>query len=157
MPRLVPERWRHPVERLRDDIHHTFDRWMPQIRTGRREEEEGFPSGMMMYPGPSVDVEETEREVMVYAELPGMERDDFQVEVLGDQLFLRGEKKVPGEDKKQIYYYSECSYGPFIRRISLPGEVNADQAEAEYKHGILKISLPKVEQSNARKVNVKSS
>jgi len=177
MARLVPESWRHPVERLRhpverlrhpvdqlrhpverlrEDVHHAFNRWLPQMRS-RRGEEQGRYSRLVMYPGPSVDVEETEHEVMVYAELPGMEKNDFEIEVLGDQLFLRGEKKMPAEDAKQVYYYSECSYGPFIRRIPLPGEVNADQADAEYKQGILKISLPKLKQPDARKVTIKAS
>ncbi|MEW5800740.1 MAG: Hsp20/alpha crystallin family protein [bacterium] len=156
MARLIPIRWRHPIERLREDIHHAFDRWMPELRP-RSEEEAGFPSGMMMYFGPAVDVIENEHEVVVYAELPGMERDDFRVEVLGDQVFLRGTKTMPSEEKKQIYYYTECSYGPFIRRISLPSEVDADRASAEFKYGLLRISLPKIVLPEARKVHIKSS
>jgi len=79
---------------------------------------------------------------------------DFSVELSGDRLVLKGEKKANREEKKRDYHYAECSYGSFTRSIPLPCEVDADKASARYARGVLIVTLPKTEAAKARRVKV---
>jgi len=97
---------------------------------------------------PRVDVEETETEVSVTAELPGLEEKDFELSVSEDGLLLRGEKREEHEDKASGW--RERSYGSFERSIPLPCEVEADQASAKFKHGVLRVRLPKSPKARER-------
>jgi HSP20 family protein len=106
---------------------------------------------------PQVDVVETDTEVKVQAELPGLEEKDFEVSVSQDTLTIRGEKKQEQEEKGRNYYRAERSYGSFQRSIPLPRNVDADRVSAEFTKGVLTISLPKVAAPKDRKkVVVKS-
>lgn len=107
---------------------------------------------------PRLDVAETEREITITAELPGMEQKDIEVSLADGLLTLRGEKKQSAEEKKEGFYHSECSYGSFSRSVTLPAEVDADKADASYANGVLKIHLPKTEpeQAKAKKIEVKT-
>ncbi|MFP4173058.1 MAG: Hsp20/alpha crystallin family protein [Candidatus Hydrogenedentota bacterium] len=156
MANLKPTEWRQRLGRLREDLANTVDQWLPE--RVRREEDTASPawSEAFMTPGgPKVDVEETDNEIRVTAELPGMDKEDFSAEITGNRLMLRGEKKSSREEQREgAYYYAECSYGSFVRTIPLPCEVNSDEAEGEYKNGVLKLRLPKTEQAKAKRVNV---
>jgi HSP20 family protein len=101
-----------------------------------------------------IDLEETEDEVIVQAELPGLNKDDFTVEVSGNRLVLRGEKRHETEEQRQGYYYAEHSYGTFARVIALPCEVDAGKAVATYRNGLLRITLPKTAQAKAKRLSV---
>jgi len=92
---------------------------------------------------PRVDVTESEKEINVAAELPGIEEKDIDVTVSGNSLTIKGEKKEEKEDKGKDYYRMERSYGSFSRTIPLPVEVETDHASASYKKGILLIKIPK--------------
>jgi len=142
--------------RLREEIDHTFDWLIPK----RRESEKAgmfapLMSSFFSPARPVVDMEEDENEFRVNAELPGLEKEDFKVELVGNQLVIRGEKKAGHEEKKRNFYYSECSYGSFSRSIPLPDQVDPNKIEATYKNGILSVHLPKTEQAKAKKVDVK--
>lgn len=100
---------------------------------------------------PRVDVTETEKEVKVTAELPGLEDKDVEVSLSHDVLTISGEKKAEKEDKGENYYRMERSYGSFQRAIQLPAEVNTDKVEAIFKNGILNITLPKTAAAQHRK------
>ena len=90
---------------------------------------------------PSLEVSESEKEIRISAELPGLEEKDVEV-LLGDGvLTLRGEKKSESEDKER--QFSERYYGRFERRIALPSEVEADQVRASFRNGVLTVTLPK--------------
>ena len=90
---------------------------------------------------PSLEVSESEKEIRISAELPGLEEKDVEV-LLGDGvLTLRGEKKSESEDKER--QFSERYYGRFERRIALPAEVEADQVRASFRNGVLTVTLPK--------------
>ncbi len=90
---------------------------------------------------PSLEVSETDKEIRISAELPGLEEKDVEV-LLGDGvLTLRGEKKSESEDKER--HFSERYYGRFERRIALPAEVEADQVQASFRNGVLSVTLPK--------------
>ncbi len=156
MANLVPAEWRKTFGRMRDDLLRTVDRWMPEAeRDAPTTGAEAWPMSFMQGGGPSVDVEEDENNFHVTAELPGMEKDDFSVEIMGDRLMIRGEKKSEREERKEgNYYYAECSYGSFARAIPLPCEVDTDKAEGNFKNGVLKLRLPKSEEAKAKRVNV---
>jgi len=107
---------------------------------------------------PRVNVSETDTEIKVTAELPGLEEKDLDVTLARDSLIIQGEKREEREDKKRDYYRMECSYGSFRRVIPLPVEVNADKAEAKFRKGVLTITLPKVETEvkEHKKIEVKT-
>lgn len=107
---------------------------------------------------PRLDVAETDKEITVTAELPGMEQKDIEVSMADGLLTLKGEKKHNAEEKKDGFYHAECSYGSFCRTVALPAEVDADKVDASYKNGVLKIHLPKTEpeQAETRKIQVKT-
>ena len=159
MANLMPTDWRQRLGRLRDDLASTVDQWLPErARPAEDRESATWPDTFMTPGGPKIDVEETDNEIRVTAELPGMDKEDFSAEIMGNRLVLRGEKKSSREEEKEgAYYYAECSYGSFVRTVPLPCEVNTDEAEGEYKNGVLKLRLPKTEEAKAKRVNVQVS
>lgn len=106
---------------------------------------------------PKIDVVETEKEIQVTAELPGMDEKDIEVNFSRDSLVIRGEKKVEKEDKKKGYYLMERSYGSFRRAIPVPAGVDPGKVDAKFKNGVLTISLPKTPeaQKEMKKIAVK--
>ena len=92
---------------------------------------------------PRLDVTEDAKAFTVTAELPGMNEKEIDLSVSGDTLTIRGEKKEEKEDKNKNYYYSERSYGTFMRSIPLPRQVETDKVSASFKKGVLTITLPK--------------
>ncbi len=94
---------------------------------------------------PQIDVDETDREVRVVAELPGMDSDDVQVTVANGVLTIRGEKRHEDEDTGRHHFRRECFYGQFARSVPIPSEVDVDRIQAKMKKGKLRVTLPKVE------------
>ena len=92
---------------------------------------------------PQIDLSETGEELRVTAELPGLDVNDIEVEVDGDLLTLKGEKKNQHEEEKGDYYHSERSYGAFRRTIQLPAEVDTNLVKAKFTKGVLEIAMPK--------------
>lgn len=107
---------------------------------------------------PAMDVQDTEKELVVKAELPGVQEKDIEVSVDDSSLTVKGEKKSEKEEKGKDYYRKECSCGSFLRSVQLPCEVDRDKVEATLKSGVLNIRLPKTAaaQKQARKVAVKA-
>jgi len=108
---------------------------------------------------PRVDVSETEKEIKVVAELPGMDEKDIQVTLERDALILSGEKKNEIEEKGKSFHRIERSFGSFQRVIPLETEVEADKVEAEFKKGVLTIVLPRPASAakQTQKINIKTS
>jgi len=101
---------------------------------------------------PRIEVSETEKEVTVNAELPGLDEKDITVDLDEDTLTIRGEKKGKHEEKGRRWYRSEVTYGAFERVIPLPAHIKGDKSKARFKKGVLTISLPKLEEeSNPRR------
>lgn len=94
---------------------------------------------------PRLDVTETEKNVEVKAELPGLERKDIDITLDRDLLVIKGEKKEEKEEKDRYYHRVERSYGTFCRSVRLPASVKDEKINATFKDGILTITLPKVE------------
>ncbi|MEJ5258751.1 MAG: Hsp20/alpha crystallin family protein [Anaerohalosphaeraceae bacterium] len=114
----------------------------------------GFDGGFY----PRMDVAETDKEITITAELPGIDQKDIEISLTDGVLTLKGEKKQSSEEKKEGYYHSERSFGAFSRSVALPVEVDENKVEATYKDGVLKIRLPKTENQKARakKIEVKA-
>jgi len=91
------------------------------------------------------DAFEDDERVVVRLEAPGMERDDFDVQVVGDALVVRGEKKFERESTEGRWRVLQCAYGSFHRSVPLPAAVRADAAQASYRNGVLRVELPKRE------------
>ena len=105
---------------------------------------------------PRVDVGETGKEVRITAELPGLEEKDVEVTLTNNILTIKGEKKVEKEEEEGDYYHSERSYGYFDRTIALPQGIDADNAKAKFKKGVLKVTIPKKPeaQSSRRRIEL---
>jgi len=97
------------------------------------------------YREPLIDVQETESEVIVLAELPGVSKEDIQVSIVDDNLELKAELKKEGKVEGERYFISERRYAGFYRRIRLPVKVDASKAKASFKNGVLEVRLPKLE------------
>ena len=107
---------------------------------------------------PRVDVSETDKEVRVEAELPGVEEKDIDVSVHDGYATIRGERKFEKEEKEKNYHRVERSHGTFQRSVALPVEVDDSKAEAVFKKGVLEIKLPKTNPSaGSKKIEVKSA
>jgi HSP20 family protein len=116
-----------------------------------RDEDTGFRGSWV----PSVDIYETEKhDLVLRAELPGMAREDIDVTVENGTVVLKGEKKFDAEVKEENYRRIERAYGTFHRSFTLPNTVDATKVAAEYKHGVLTITLPFKEEAKPRTINV---
>lgn len=99
---------------------------------------------------PPVNVREEDNQVVVSAELPGMEDKDIEVTVQKDTVRISGEKKEEAEANEKDFYRMESSYGRFDRTIDLPSEVDEDKAQAEFKNGVLHVRLPRSAESKTK-------
>jgi HSP20 family protein len=106
---------------------------------------------------PRLDVTEDAKTFTVTAELPGMSEKEIDLSISGDTLTIRGEKNDEKKDKNKNYYYSERSYGAFMRSIPLPRQVETDKVSASFKKGVLTITLPKTAAAmeSTKKIDVK--
>ena len=100
----------------------------------------GLPAGAM---APSIDVTESDNELKIEAELPGVDEKDVEVTVTDNLLTIKGEKKAEKEEKKKNYHLVERSYGSFVRSVPLPFAAEPGKAKATFKNGVLSITLPK--------------
>jgi HSP20 family protein len=118
----------------------------------------GWPAaGQPGAAAPSIDVSETDSEIKVEAELPGVDQKDVEVIVADNLLTIKGEKKAEKEEKKKDYHLIERSYGGFARSITLPFVAEPDKAKASFKNGVLTVTLPKPPEmkAKARKIAIK--
>jgi HSP20 family protein len=107
---------------------------------------------------PKVDIKETEKEVVITAEVAGVQPEDLEVKVYGDNLILSGEKKEEKEEKLANYYHMERRYGSFQRVLPLPAGANRDAIEATTSHGVLTVKIPKTNGAKdaGKKIEVKA-
>jgi HSP20 family protein len=112
---------------------------------------------------PRIDVSETDKEMTLTVELPGVEEKDIEVSLSGNQLTIKGEKKSGQEEKKdeegRVFHRVERSYGAFQRTMTVPFDVEPDKVAAQFKDGVLTVTLPKpqaaMDKPQARKIEVK--
>ncbi|HEY7179850.1 MAG TPA: Hsp20/alpha crystallin family protein [Blastocatellia bacterium] len=104
---------------------------------------------------PACDIYETDNEIVVKAELPEVKREDVHVSIENNLLTVRGERKFSDETKKENYHRVERSYGEFIRSFTLPSLVDANEVNAEFKDGVLRVTLAKREEAKPKQIEVK--
>lgn len=103
---------------------------------------------------PAVDIFESEGEIVVKAELPGMEKKDIMLNLENNVLTLKGERRFEKETKEENYHRVERSYGGFSRAFTIPTMVDEEKIRADYKDGVLKIVLPKKEQAKPKQIRI---
>jgi HSP20 family protein len=104
---------------------------------------------------PSCDIYETDNEIVVKAELPEVKKEDVKVSIDGNTLEITGERKFAEETKRENYHRIERSYGQFMRSFTLPNSVDSTKIGAEFKEGILRVTLPKREGAKPKQIEVK--
>ena len=104
---------------------------------------------------PRINVEENDNEWLISAELPGVAKEDVKVNYQDNVLTISGEKKFENEDKNKNYHRVERSYGKFSRSFTINSTILADKIDANYKDGILTISMPKAEEAKPKLIDVK--
>ena len=144
-PFMDLSRWERDMDRMMEAF---FDRrmrpWWP------------WPRGESVeFAAPAVDLYEEKNDIVVKAELPGIEKDNIEVSLSNHHLTIKGEKKNEKEIKAQNYYQSERSYGTFLRTLELPADVQGEKVKASFKNGILEVRLPKTENAKAKETKVK--
>jgi HSP20 family protein len=142
---LTPWRPMRELTSLREEMDQLWNRMFRDWPTME------FPRGDWI---PSFDVSETKDNVVVKAEVPGMDPKDIDISLADGILTLRGEKK-DREEKEENYYLTESRYGSFSRSIRLPHEVQSDKIKANYKNGVLKVTMPKSEEAKKKEVKIK--
>lgn len=153
VPTVYRDDDRHPffslqreMNRLFDDVFRTFDSRLPAV---------GWP-GSISAGWPNVEISETEKEIRITAEIPGLEEKDIELLLNDGVLTLRGEKRSEAEDRDR--HFSERYYGHFERRIPLGVEIEEDRVDARFKNGVLNIVLPKSAKAQAqtRRIAIKN-
>ncbi|MEJ2052311.1 MAG: Hsp20/alpha crystallin family protein [Calditrichaceae bacterium] len=138
-PRRVGNLWNTDVDRWFDDLFNSDMRLSDNISS--------------VYP--MVNVEETENEYLISAELPGMEKKDINISLDNNVLSISGEKKQEEKSEGKNYHRVERSYGKFYRSFELPNTVDREKIDANYKNGVLNVSLPKAEEAKPKQIEVK--
>ena len=154
--REVAPRYSDPFGMLRSEMDRLFDTF--------------FGGGLPTFPSPfgsgvgrssmlvpRIDVKETDKEIIIEAELPGAEEKDISVTLQNGILTLQGEKKIEYDEEKENFRMMERSYGSFQRSLRLPDTVDEDKVEARFDNGILKVSLPKRAEAGGtrRRIDIK--
>jgi len=134
----------HEMNRLFDTFYEGFG--LAPFGGGADERLPGF--------APRVNVSETDKDVTVSAELPGMDEKDVEVTLDDDVLTIRGEKKEEHEEKDGNWYHSERSYGSFQRAIAVPAGVDAEHVKARFKKGVLTVKMPKLAKQTESKKTI---
>lgn len=147
------EEWmeRSPVGSLRREMDRLFDRFF-----GAGEAASGGELSRAMRWMPSLDVAETEKEVTVRAELPGVDPKDIDISISGQTLTVSGEKKEVTERRGESSFHSERCFGAFRRTVPLPVPVDEEKASAEYKKGVLTIRLTKSASAMPKRISVRA-
>ncbi|NVM21549.1 MAG: Hsp20/alpha crystallin family protein [Desulfobacterales bacterium] len=144
---IVPWRPLGEFGRLRREMDDLWSRFFGETRLPRIFAQEWAPSA---------DISETKDNVVVKAELPGLEAKDINVSISGDILTMRGEKKKEEEKKDEHFYCCERYAGSFQRSFQLPIGVKSDKIDATFKNGVLTITLPKAEEAKKKQIEIKT-
>lgn len=154
---LFPSLWN---EKNKDDnvlasLHREVDRLFEELSRGGHWPFRGIAANNGKI-APRIDISETDKEIEVTADLPGVDEKDIDVKLVDEILTIKGEKKSEVEKTEKDFHLVERSYGSFERSTRLPSEVDADKVKAVFKQGVLKITLPKThsEKSKLRKIAI---
>jgi HSP20 family protein len=131
---------------LQDEVNRLFS-----SNLSRSFGDEGIARGAW---APTVDIYENKDQIVLEAELPGMNREDFELSIENNVLTLRGERRFEKRDESDNYHRVERSYGSFTRSFTLPQTVSSENVSAEYKNGVLRVVLQKREEVKARRIEI---
>jgi len=157
MTTMLPEHWKESIERARDRIGNFLERLRPHKGPDNGPEHvtaDVLPA-FMQTGGPLLDMYETGAELVVSIEVPGLDKKEISVELAGKCLIIRGEKHIIRERKTDgSGLYSEKRYGSFTRSLQIPYDVDERSIQADLRHGVLTIRLPKPEAERKRQHRV---
>ena len=146
---LIPSRARprgltgfNPLMSLNRDINRLFDDFL-QPSAVPTMADSAVATALI---APQMNVSETDNEIRIAAELPGVDLDDLEVDVMDDMLVIRGEKRLERSDEDENFHFVECAYGSFQRTVQLPFAADPDQVQANFENGVLSITVPKSDQ-----------
>ncbi|MFQ5589726.1 MAG: Hsp20/alpha crystallin family protein [Phycisphaerae bacterium] len=147
---MVPSLWNraHPLSRLRDDMDRLFDRMLLDYPRVQRD-------WLSSSAFPAVNIWQDATNLYAEAELPGIQMNDVEVSVVGNELTIKGERK-PAADDNVTYHRRERGTGRFSRVFHLGIDVDTERVEASLRNGVLQVTLPKDERAMPRKIQVKS-
>src|SRR5215212_157630 len=131
---------------LQDEVNRLFSTNLSRVFG-----DEGIARGAW---NPNVDIYENKDQIVIEAELPGMNREDFDLSFENNVITLRGERRFEKKDETDNYHRVERSYGSFTRSFTLPPTVSGEGITAEYRNGVLRIALPKREEVKARRIEI---
>jgi HSP20 family protein len=159
---LMPWREKSQTPAMREDFFDPFVTFRREVHRMMDDFVNGFDDGGLATvngSAPVVDVAETEKEMVITAEMPGLDEKDFEITVSGDLLTIKGEKKIEHEQKNGNGYHRERRYGAFSRSLRLPFDVKDEQVDATYQKGVLTIHVPKPAdaQKAVRQIEVKAA
>jgi HSP20 family protein len=159
----APDIWR-PFEGLRQEVDRLFEDfgrgfWRAPFRRSLFDLDPAWRRETTWAASPAVDIAEKDKEYEITAELPGLDESNIEVKVAGDMLTIKGEKQAEKEEKQKDYYLAERSYGAFERSFRMPDGVDAEKIAAEFKKGVLTVTLPKTAeaQKQEKKIAVKAA
>ena len=132
---------------LRDRMNRLFE---DAVSTARTEEKDMISSSW----APSVDIYEDEKELVLTAEIPGIDEKDVNIKIEDNTLIIHGERKLEKETKEENYHRIERAYGSFYRSFTLPNHIDQDKIQAEHENGVLRITMPKKPELQPRKVKI---
>ena len=135
--------WLTPMDFVRDAMSRSMDGGLPGFSWDQKQEWH-----------PAVDISETRDAIVVMTELPGLVRDDVQIDVANGILTIKGEKKFETEENEKTWHRREVRYGSFSRSFSLPAGVRSDEASATFRDGVLTVTLPKEEKVVHSKIEI---
>ena len=133
---------------IQERMNRLFDE---TLQRNRSRDEEDISAGLW---SPPVDIYETENEIILKAELPEIDQKDIDIKIEDNTLTIRGERKFEQETKKENYHRIERAYGKFSRSFSLPNTIDQEKIKATYKDGILKLVMPKKEETKPKQITV---
>ncbi len=132
---------------IQDRMNRLFEQNLPKAKYG----DEGLFEGAW---APAVDIHETDQAIVLKADLPGVNPNEVDIRVEDNTLYLKGERKMEKETKEENYHRIERSYGSFSRTFILPRTVSAEKISADYKNGVLNITMLKREESKPKQIHI---
>jgi HSP20 family protein len=132
---------------LRDRMNRLFE---DAVSTARTEEKDMISSSWV----PAVDIYEDEKQLVLTAELPGINEKDVDIKIEDNTLSIHGERKLEKETREENYHRIERAYGSFYRSFTLPNHIDQDKIQAEHENGVLRIIMPKKPELQPRKVKI---
>lgn len=145
-------RWTPQADFIRDRVSRLFDEsfsdFLAPVGTGS----EGLAQRGWV---PPVDIRETDNELMLHVEIPGMRKEDVNITLENNVLTIGGERKFEKDTKKENYHRLERAYGKFSRSFSLPANVRTDSVDASFSDGVLTVTLPKADEAKPRKIEIR--